>query len=159
MIFFSFFSTSELKKTNTNHYRSTLIKKDGETSPVQVYFHIQEINAGKLITLLIKTLALSVETKTSISLVEEIFKQSKEAIVITDTRGNILNVNEKFSIITGYSKEEAISNTPAILKSGKHNDSFYKDFWKKLKKEGAWSGEIWNKRKNGEIYPEWLSHF
>jgi diguanylate cyclase (GGDEF)-like protein/PAS domain S-box-containing protein len=83
--------------------------------------------------------------------------ETQEAIAVTDSRGRILRVNGAFSRITGYSPEEAVGNTLALLKSGRHGDDFYRALWQSLTDQGHWHGEIWNKRKSGEIYPEWLS--
>ena len=79
-----------------------------------------------------------------------------EGIVITNKNGDIQWANEAFTKITGYTKEECIGKNPRILKSEKHNVDFYKKMWKHLKEKGYWEGEIWNRRKNGETYPEWL---
>jgi diguanylate cyclase (GGDEF)-like protein/PAS domain S-box-containing protein len=76
---------------------------------------------------------------------------------VTDNQGYIQTVNNGFSHITGYTQEEVVGRTPGILNSGKQDKSFYKQFWGKLINEGCWQGEIWNKRKNGETYPEWLN--
>jgi len=80
-----------------------------------------------------------------------------EAITIANAQGNIIKVNKAFSKITGYSPEEVIGKNPNVLKSGKHDKEFYETMWKKLKDTGYWQGEIYNKRKNGDIYPELLS--
>ena len=85
------------------------------------------------------------------------FENSNEGIIITDSRGKIVSINKAFSRITGYRKDEVIGKNPAILKSGIHDKNFYENMWESLKNNSAWQGEIWNKRKNGEIYPEWLS--
>ena len=83
--------------------------------------------------------------------------ESQEGVVVTDTNNNILKVNHSFSEITGYSSQEAVGKTPALLHSGRHGRDFYRNMWKVLERERFWSGEIWNRRKNGEIYPEWLA--
>ena len=82
---------------------------------------------------------------------------SQEAVTITDPNGKIIRINNAFSEITGYSKEEAIGKNPSILKSGRHSAEFYQNMWDALHTQGKWSGEIYNKRKSGEIYPERLS--
>ncbi|MGD9948416.1 MAG: EAL domain-containing protein [Desulfobulbus sp.] len=87
----------------------------------------------------------------------KVFEQSIEGIVVTDSNGTILQVNQAFTSITGYSPEEAVGRNPRILKSNRHSEDFYRVMWQQLAKEGQWSGEIWNRRKNGEIYPEWLT--
>ena len=82
---------------------------------------------------------------------------SHEAITITDVEGTMLKVNKGFTRITGYSSEEVIGENPRILKSMRHNNDFYKDMWEKINTKGKWAGDIYNKRKNGEIYLERLS--
>jgi diguanylate cyclase (GGDEF)-like protein/PAS domain S-box-containing protein len=81
----------------------------------------------------------------------------QEGITITDSDGKILKVNQAFSRLTGYKSEEVIGKTPAILSSGRQDKQFYKVMWQTLKKNGSWQGEIWNRRKNGELYAEWLT--
>ena len=83
--------------------------------------------------------------------------EAQEGIAVTDERGVIVRVNRTFTAITGYSSEEIIGNTTRILKSGRHDDEFYRCMWEDLHRNKFWQGEIWNKRKNGEIYPEWLT--
>ncbi|MCX7069213.1 MAG: PAS domain S-box protein [Methylococcales bacterium] len=83
--------------------------------------------------------------------------ESQEGMIITDTLGIILNVNHAFTLITGYSKEEVLEKTPRILSSGKHNKHFYNQLWQTVHNTGSWQGEIWDRRKNGEIYPQWLT--
>ncbi len=85
------------------------------------------------------------------------FESTQEGALITDKDSYIIAVNKAFSDITGYSEQEALGNQPRILKSGKHDDHFYEQMEKSLEQQGAWQGEIWNKRKNGDYYPEWLS--
>jgi diguanylate cyclase (GGDEF)-like protein/PAS domain S-box-containing protein len=82
---------------------------------------------------------------------------SHEAMTITDVNGIIIRVNKAFSRITGYDASEVIGQNPRVLKSMKHSDEFYKDMWHKLHTVGRWSDEIYNRRKNGEIYLERLS--
>lgn len=87
----------------------------------------------------------------------KVFESSGECIIIADSNEHILSVNKTFTKVTGYSAEEVIGKTPRMLSSGRQNASFYGEMWYALKNSGHWQGEIWNRRKNGEIYPEWLS--
>jgi diguanylate cyclase (GGDEF)-like protein/PAS domain S-box-containing protein len=80
-----------------------------------------------------------------------------EGLTITDANGTILSVNQAFTDITGWTKAEVLGKNPRILKSERHPDSFYRALWNSIKGEGSWVGEIWNRRKNGTVYPEWLS--
>lgn len=90
-------------------------------------------------------------------LFESVFDNTVEGIVITDTDGMMENVNPAFSIITGYQREETIGNNPQMLQSDRHSGEFYEAMWASLLETGQWTGEVWNRRKNGEAYPQWLS--
>uniref|UniRef100_Q478F7 Diguanylate cyclase/phosphodiesterase with PAS/PAC sensor(S) n=1 Tax=Dechloromonas aromatica (strain RCB) TaxID=159087 RepID=Q478F7_DECAR len=83
--------------------------------------------------------------------------ESQAAIMVTDVNQRILRVNQAFTKLTGYSAEEAIGQTPGMLKSGRQDADFYAAMWCSLGQCGHWQGEIWNRRKNGEIFPEWLT--
>ncbi|MDH1263163.1 EAL domain-containing protein [Pseudomonas sp. GD03944] len=86
-----------------------------------------------------------------------VFESTAEGVLITDTQQRITAVNRAFSTITGYSEAEALGQTPRLLSSGQHDSAFYSALWHQLGAEGHWQGEIWNRRKNGELYPEWLT--
>ncbi len=81
-----------------------------------------------------------------------VYRAATDGVVVTDARGVILAVNPAFTHITGYSAEEALGRTTAILRSGLHDSSFFSDMWSRLQREGAWAGELWNRRKNGAAY-------
>ena len=84
------------------------------------------------------------------------FESTMEGILITDAKTNIISVNQALCSITGYRAEEIIGRTPEILKSERHNPAFFRQLRSVLNKTGQWRGEIWNRRKNGEVYPSWL---
>jgi len=86
-----------------------------------------------------------------------VFTHAAEGMVITDATSRIVAVNPAFCAITGYSAEEVIGKTPALLNSGRQGEDFYQNMWQSLIQLGQWQGEIWNRRKDGGIYPEWLS--
>ncbi len=86
-----------------------------------------------------------------------LYQNSSEAMTVTDTNGIILNVNPAFTRLTGYSVDEVIGKNPRILASGHHDWNFYQRMWQAINATGRWQGEILNKRKNGEVYAEWLS--
>jgi len=83
--------------------------------------------------------------------------ETHDAIIITDPNSNIIRVNRAFTEITGYAAEEVIGNNPGMMRSGRHDKSFYAAMWRQLAETGAWAGEIWDRRKNGEIYPKWMT--
>ncbi len=90
-------------------------------------------------------------------LIESIFNNAIEGMLVTDSKGKILEVNPSFYKITGYTHEEVIGKNPNILKSGKQSKAFYEKMWMSIQDVGEWKGEIWNKRKNGDIYLEYLT--
>jgi len=96
------------------------------------------------------------ESQHSLLLAEKVFESTMEGIIITDGNGVILSVNPAFSRVTGYSSEEVVGRTPALLSSGKQLPGFYAYFWKSLKIEGRWQGEIVNRHKSGQLYTEHL---
>lgn len=85
-----------------------------------------------------------------------IFQYSSQAMFIADANNEIISINPAFSTITGYSEKETVGKDPRFLASGKHDEQFYKNMWHSIDSVGYWIGEIWNKRKSGEIYPEVL---
>jgi NNP family nitrate/nitrite transporter-like MFS transporter len=87
----------------------------------------------------------------------KIIDYTDEGICITDSNGIIQKVNPAFTKITGYEEEEVVGKTPSVLQSGEHEQKYYKDMWNQLLSYGIWRGPIWNKRKNQEIYQEWLT--
>jgi len=93
----------------------------------------------------------------SLRLSAAVIKSTHDAVMITDLNRTILSVNPSFTEITGYTKEEALGQTPKLLHSERHDASFFQQMWNSIHDSGYWQGEIWNRRKNGELYPEWLT--
>ena len=90
-------------------------------------------------------------------MIERVFVASSQGMMIVDRDGVILDVNPAFEAITGYSRDEVIGRSPRLLQSGRHDQAFYAALWQTLTETGQWRGEVWNRRKSGEIYPEWLT--
>ncbi len=86
-----------------------------------------------------------------------VVKNTAEGVIVTDTNNNIIAVNRAFSDITGFTEDEALGQNPRLLKSEKHSQEFYIAIWKALETTGLWQGEIWDRRKNGEIFPAWTT--
>ncbi|MEN9397492.1 MAG: hypothetical protein RLZ81_2022, partial [Pseudomonadota bacterium] len=115
---------------------------------------------GALIDMVCHLLGIAIErqaTQAQERLAAQVFSQSRDGITITDARANVLLVNRAFSAITGYSESEVLGKNPRVLSSGRHGRDFYAAMWQAISTEGMWQGEIWNRRKNGEVYPEWLT--
>jgi len=99
-----------------------------------------------------------IDTKNrDLQLAAKVFDNSAEGIIITDRDNNIISVNRAFSEITGFSAEEAVGKNPHILSSGRQGPEFYSAMWHTLQEIGHWQGELWNRRKNGEVFPQWLT--
>ena len=87
----------------------------------------------------------------------KVFSQSREAIIITDKENNIISVNRAFTDVTGYEEKEVFGKNPKLLASGRQDKDFYRELWETLLKNNSWQGELWNRRIDGTVYPEWLS--
>ncbi len=84
-----------------------------------------------------------------------VFDCTREGVLVTDARGRIVHVNRAFIEITGYQVDDVMGRQPSLFKSGRHSPAFYEQMFRTLNQDGEWSGEIWNRRKSGEIYPQW----
>jgi diguanylate cyclase (GGDEF)-like protein/PAS domain S-box-containing protein len=120
------------------------VELDENQSVVRLYGSLQDVTEAKLAQLRLRLAA-------------NVFDYTQEGITITDANGKILEVNEAFCRITGYSRDEVIGQYPNILKSGRQDANFYREMWQALNTDGVWSGEIWNRRKSGEVHPEILN--
>lgn len=136
--------TVQLTDGSKRHFdvmKSPLFHEDGSRNLLIIFGH----DVTDLLTLLERQ-----------RLSEQVLANSREAVMITDTDNRIVSVNRAFSIATGYSEEEVVGKNPRMLASGRHDQDFYHALWHQLSVEGIWRGEIWDKRKDGEIYPKWL---
>ena len=97
------------------------------------------------------------QAEENVQLAALVYENSSEAMTVTDGDGNIITVNPAFTRITGYSVDEVRGRNPSILNSGRQTAQFYSDMWEQLNLRGSWQGELWNRRKNGQIYPERLT--
>lgn len=147
----------ELKKCGSHTFETRHRTKDGRIYPVEVSinymrFGDEEYNCGfaRDIT---KRKLMEEELKLS----SMVFQNSSEAMLVTDENNQIISVNPAFSAITGYSFEEVKGKNPKILKSGRHDQEFYRAMWKEIVSHGKWQGEIWGKRKDGQIHAKLLS--
>lgn len=96
-------------------------------------------------------------SKYSDIIIERVFENISEGVMLTDANMVILGVNPAFEFVTGYKAEEVVGQKPTILQSGAHDAVFYRNMWNSINEHGIWQGEIWNRRKMGDVYPEWLS--
>ncbi len=119
-------------------------QRDADGAVIGVYAMVSDITERK-------------ESELSLRLAASVFESSLEGVTITDAEHNIISVNKAFTRITGYEAQEVIGRNPRFLQSGRQNRAFYAAMWRAIEQNGVWSGEVWNRRKNGEIHPEILS--
>ncbi len=115
----------------------------------------QDANRGAVITHTDITKRKEADAK--LQLAANVFASAREGITITDAQGTIIDVNDAFTAITGYSREEALGQNPRILQSGRQDKAFYQGMWQSLLEKGHWSGELWNRRKDGEVMAELIT--
>lgn len=131
--------------------------RDGIPFPAEVSVRSLDIEGERTLLVAFRDISSRVHTEHRLNLFELVFRNALEGILITDASGAILAVNPAFTTITGWNERDAVGRNPRILKSNRHDRGFYERLWHALHERGAWEGEIWNRRINGENYPEWLS--
>lgn len=137
------------------NYESVFQPQSAPPYPVEISSHTFKFNEQDYRITLAQDITERKEQETQLRQAAAVFESSAESIVITDTQANIITVNRAFSDITGYHKHEVIGQNPSVLKSGRQDSRFYQNLWESLLAEGKWQGELWNQRKNGEVYPVW----
>lgn len=140
-------------------YEKEYFRKDGTVIPVEQRAFVSRDEKGQPESMwaIISDIRERKNHEEQLLLLASVFNNAVEGILITDAAGVIQKVNQGFCTITGYSAEEAVGQSPRILKSNHHSPEFYREMWDHILESGHWSGEIWNRRKNGEAYPERLS--
>lgn len=133
-----------------------VINKDGQIIPVDVTASVFELNGRTVMLGIFRNISDRKHAETELRIAATAF-ESQEGILITDANNIILRVNKAFTDITGYAPQDVIGKTPQLLKSFRHNPDFYAAMWHSINTTGLWEGEIWNRRKDGEIYPESLT--
>lgn len=129
--------------------------KDGRLRSVEVSLSTVQRDERLLIYAIVHDITTWVEAERALREAAAVFEVTSEAIMITDAAGVIRRVNQAFTRMTGYSAAEAIGQTPRILKSDRHDEHFFETMWERLRQQGHWEGELWNRRKNGEVFPVW----
>ncbi len=138
-------------------YETEMVGADGEMKSVVVHqaMFTQPAKGQSGVISVVLDITERKKYEENLRLFETVFQTAADAIMVTDADGAIKSVNPAFTAITGYSAQEAIGGTPRILNSGRHDERFYATLWQNLRKSGRWSGELWQRRKDGEVYPVW----
>ncbi|WP_040475589.1 sensor domain-containing protein [Paramagnetospirillum caucaseum] len=132
-------------------------RHDGSVFPAEVTLSATLLQGRPSIYCTWRDITERHQAEAQMRLAAGVFDSTHEGIVVTDTNGIILSVNPAFTRITGYAGCEVIGKTPAVLKSHRQDRNFYRAMWDDLLKKGEWRGELWNRRKDGEAYLEWLT--
>jgi len=132
--------------------------KNGILTPVEVTLqYIAPANEPARYNAIARDISVRKSMEKKLNLADKIMEGTSDAILVTDLQGNILDVNAAFTNITGYQRNEVIGQNPRIAKSGYQDAAFYKNMWEQILNKGHWSGEIWDRKANGELYPKLLT--
>ncbi|CAA7620516.1 EAL domain-containing protein [Magnetospirillum sp. UT-4] len=132
-------------------------RADGSTFPAEITLSPILMQGRRVLYCTWRDISERKRIEAEMRLAANVVRNTSEGVVVTNGDGIILSVNPAFTDITGYLESEAIGQTPRILRSDLHEDGFYADMWKCLKEAGEWQGEVWNRRKSGEVYAQWLT--
>ncbi|MDO3677520.1 bifunctional diguanylate cyclase/phosphodiesterase [Paenibacillus ehimensis] len=134
-------------------------RKDGSVFPEWLIINAVKDETGRIANYvgIFSDISERKKAEQTLRMHASVFESSHEGIMITNTEGTILAVNPAFTAVTGYTARDAAGKKPSMLQSGRQDRAFYVRMWASIRETGGWQGEIWNKRKTGEIYPEWLT--
>lgn len=153
-------SVSQFRGKNTTYFTGILhditLRKKQEEEIIQARDHLEQMVQERTRELQEK-IAANERANVELHLAAKVFENAGEAILITDPEANIVSVNRAYLEITGFDLADVIGQNPRIAKSDRHDQTFFTSMWSTLKTEGKWRGEIWDRRKDGNIYPKWLT--
>ncbi len=129
------------------------ISKDGREFPVEISLSHTRNNGTSLAIAAMRDVSKKRKAEQRLRLTQQVFEITAEPILITDSEKRILDMNDAFCRLTGYSREELMAQTPAMLSSGRHDETFYQSIWESLENSDHWQGEVWNRHKDGEACP------
>jgi diguanylate cyclase (GGDEF)-like protein/PAS domain S-box-containing protein len=133
-------------------------RKDGSAFPV-AYTVAPLTRSGKIegAVVVFRDISERKQAEERLRLAASVFENTAEGVVITDPRGRVVEINRAFTDILGYRRDEVIGRNPRMWRSQRHDEQFYRGLWRALLETGQWRGEIWNRRKDGSVFPEWLT--
>lgn len=144
-------------ETNESHYDASYTHPDGTLRTLEASERPEFDVHGRRIAILgiIKDVTARNKTEQELRRAATVFDNTDEGIIVTDADRHITVINKAVTKITGYKQNEVLGKTPHFQKSGRHDQAFYESLWETIERDGKWRGEIWNRRRNGEIYPAW----
>jgi diguanylate cyclase (GGDEF)-like protein/PAS domain S-box-containing protein len=146
-----------LENKKVENEKIKIKKKNGEIILASFTGNLSNINGELKTHCIFKDITTEEKIEKKLKLSDIVFENTTEGILITNEENQIISVNNAFSTITGYTQEEVLGQNPKFLNSGKQNKEFYNNLWRDIHTTGQFKGEIWNRKKSGEIYPEWLN--
>ena len=138
-------------------YETRGITRDGRELYIEVAAIMQRTAGAPRVTIVLLDITARKQAQAHSLLFQRVFEHTSEAIVVTDANRIIIEANQGFVDITGYLRDEVIGRSTDFLHSGRHDEGFFGEMWDAINQTGQWVGEIWHRRKNGEIYPDWMS--
>ena len=132
-------------------------RQDGSTFPIELAISQVTVKGQRLLIHIVRDVTERKLADQKLRLAASVFENATEGIVITDMDGTIQSVNPAYTTITQLREEELVGKNPRMLQSGKHDREFYEQMWASISSSGHWQGEIWNRRKDGEIFPQWVT--
>lgn len=147
---------SELIHINGAIFETVHCRKDGSVIDVEVSTTGAEIDGELYLFASSHDITLRKQAELNLRIAAIAF-ESQESMMVTDSYGVIQHVNKAFTECTGYTPDELVGQNPRLLKSGRHDADFYRRMWESIDQSDKWEGEVWDRRKNGEIYPKWLT--
>jgi len=145
------------KGAEAERYETVYRTRDGRLLDLEVTASRVTYEGDSYICAIARDISERKRAEWELRLSAKVFDNAAEGMVVTNEKNRIVAVNDAFCRITGYSRDEVLGQDPSKLSSGRQDGDFYNEMWAKLRESGHWSGEIWNQRKSGEIFPEWLS--
>ncbi len=148
---------NSLEKRVGQPFETAFRRADGKEVQVEVLASTVEYEGMPATQLVFTDITQRKESEAKLQQAVQIIEHTMEGVVITDGEGNITSVNPAFCEITGYNESECIHHHLDLIKSDRHPQEFFDELWQKVKETGSWRGEVWNQRKNGQVYPVWMT--
>jgi diguanylate cyclase (GGDEF)-like protein/PAS domain S-box-containing protein len=149
----------QFRRTNEPYYSGRVVevhgrRKNGEEFIAEQSLSIVHVDGKQIFTAILRDTTQRRQMESRLRMSAMVFDSTQESIITTDADCRIIGVNPAFEQITGYKEREVLGRNPSLLRSGRHESAFYRAMWACLQNTGQWRGEIWNRRKNGQVYPE-----
>lgn len=134
-----------------------LLRVDGNVFPAEIAISEMQLDDNDMYLMVVHDITERHNAEQKLLMAQKIIKNASEAIIVTNVKNEIIDVNPAYERVMGYSKEEVLGKNPGVISSDRHDNDFYKAMWASIEATGAWAGEVWDRRKTGEAFPSWLT--